>query len=402
MAALLAALHALPSLQRRRLLEEGAIRDPRLSVLMESPHVLEMGLTLWNQALLALAVAALWSYGAHLPGGGWTFALAVFLAIWVLDLALPTLLTGRDPAAWLNRLFPFFAPIHGLLSPLIGPVASRLARQREAAKAMEPEDEAASDDAVTALLEEGEAEGILEETDRELIRNVVTFRDTVVREVMTPRNRLKMLSLESSLEAAWALFRETLHARLPVFEGQVDHIVGILLLKDLLRDNPESPTGLRELLKSPLFVPETKPVSEVLRELQRARTQMALVVDEFGALSGLVTMEDLLEEVVGEIQDEHDAGQDIQETAPGVYLVAGQVHVEDLAQRLDLSLERDGFDTVAGLVMARLGRVPKPQESVEADGARITVVRMEGRRILHVRIQKQNPLPPLESPGTKI
>lgn len=389
MAALLAALHALPSLQRRRLLEEEAILDPRLAILMETPHVLEMGLTLWNQTLLALVAAALWSYRACLPGGGWTFAIAVIITIWVLDLALPTLLTGRDPVAWLNRLFPLFAPLHVALSPLIGPVASRLARQREAARAKEPEAESASEDAVTALLEEGEAEGILEETDRELIRNVVTFRDTVVREIMTPRNRLKMLPVESSLDEAWALFRETLHARLPVFQGHVDHIVGVLLMKDLLRDDPESPKGLRELLKSPLFVPETKPVSEVLRELQRARTQMALVVDEFGALSGLVTMEDLLEEVVGEIQDEHDAGHEIQETSPGTYLVAGQVHVEDLAQRLELIWERDGFDTVAGLVMARLGRVPKPQESVEVEGARITVLRMEGPRILQVRVQRE-------------
>lgn len=399
MASLFAALQALPSLHRRRMLEEGAIRDPRLAELMESPHVLGMGLTLWNQALLALVVVTGWSYRSLLPGGGWTLTGLVLITLWALDLVLPPLLTGKDPVGWLNRLFPFYAPLHYLLSPVTRPVALRFARRREAARADEPEDEVNSEEAVTALLEEGEAEGILEETDRELIRNVVTFGDTVVREVMTPRNQLKALPVEASLEEAWALFRETLHARLPVYEGNVDHVVGILLLKDLLREDPGAPKPLRELLKPPLFVPESKPVPEVLRELQRARMQMAMVADEFGGVAGLVTMEDLLEEVVGEIQDEHEAGPDIQEISPGTYLVAGQIHIEDLAQRLDLSFERDGFDTVAGLVMARLGHVPRPQESVEVEGASIKVLRMEGPRILQVRVQK---LEPAQESGTII
>lgn len=399
MASLFAALQALPSLHRRRMLEEGAIRDPRLAELMESPHVLGMGLTLWNQALLALVVVTGWSYRSLLPGGGWTLTGLVLITLWALDLVLPPLLTGKDPVGWLNRLFPFYAPLHYLLSPVTRPVALRFAQRREAARADEPEDEVNSEEAVTALLEEGEAEGILEETDRELIRNVVTFGDTVVREVMTPRNQVKALPVEASLEEAWALFRETLHARLPVYEGNVDHVVGILLLKDLLREDPGAPKSLRELLKPPLFVPESKPVPEVLRELQRARMQMAMVADEFGGVSGLVTMEDLLEEVVGEIQDEHEAGPDIQEISPGTYLVAGQIHIEDLAQRLDLSFERDGFDTVAGLVMARLGHVPRPQESVEVEGASIKVLRMEGPRILQVRVQK---LEPAQESGTII
>jgi CBS domain containing-hemolysin-like protein len=393
MASLFAALQALPSLQRRRLLEEGAIRDPKLAELMESPHVLGMGLTLWNQALLALVVVTGWSYRNLLPGGGWTLTLLVLITLWALDLVLPPLLTGKDPVGWLNRLFPFYSPLHYLLAPVIRPVALRFAQRREAARADETEDEVNSEEAVTALLEEGEAEGILEETDRELIRNVVTFGDTVVREVMTPRNQLKALPVEASLEEAWALFRETLHARLPVYEGNVDHVVGILLLKDLLREEPGASRPLRELLKPPLFVPESKPVPEVLRELQRARMQMAMVADEFGGVAGLVTMEDLLEEVVGEIQDEHEAGPDIQEISPGTYLVAGQIHIEDLAQRLELSWERNGFDTVAGLIMARLGHVPRQQESVAVEGATIKVLRMEGPRILQVRVQKLDPVP---------
>jgi CBS domain containing-hemolysin-like protein len=144
-------------------------------------------------------------------------------------------------------------------------------------------------------------------------------------------------------------------------------------------------------------VPESKPVNEVLRELQRARTQMAVVVDEFGAVSGLVTMEDLLEEVFGEIQDEHEGGAEVVETTPGTYLVLGQVHVEDLAARLGATWERDGFDTVAGLVMARLGHVPVPGEQVAVEGARLTVLKMEGPRILQLRVQQD-----LSFPGVQL
>ena len=127
---------------------------------------------------------------------------------------------------------------------------------------------------------------------------------------------------------------------------------------------------------------------DLLREMQRARTQLAIVVDEFGGVSGLVTVEDLLEEVFGEIQDEHEMPVDIIEQTPGVFLVSGQAHVEDVAQRLGLAWERDGFDTLAGLVMARLGRVPHPQESVAVEGARLTVLRMEGTRISLVKVER--------------
>jgi CBS domain containing-hemolysin-like protein len=141
-------------------------------------------------------------------------------------------------------------------------------------------------------------------------------------------------------------------------------------------------------MKPPHFVPESKPVADLLRDLQRARTQLALVVDEFGGVSGLVTMEDLLEEVFGEIQDEHEAPAGLLEQAPGVWLVSGQAHVEDVAETVGLSWERGGFDTLAGLVMARLGRVPKSQESVAVEGARLTVLRMDGTRVVQVRVER--------------
>lgn len=385
--ALLAAFHAMPSLQRRRLLEEGAIAHPGLAALLERPRVLGMGLEFAVQLLLLGFLALLWPFRATIPGGGWVLGPLVPLALWALDLAAPALLTSGDPPFWLTRLFPFYAPLQPLMEPLVAPLARvierRQAEEREAAEEGDPTEEA-----VTALLEEGEAEGILEAEDRELIRNVVTFGDTVVREVMTPRTRIVALPLEASIQEAWQAFTETRHSRLPVFEGGIDHIRGVLLLKDLMQLPDQAQLPLASLLKSPLFVPESKPVMDLLREMQRARTQLAIVVDEFGGVSGLVTVEDLLEEVFGEIQDEHEAPVDLVEQAPGVFLVSGQAHVEDVAQRLGLAWERDGFDTLAGLVMARLGRVPRPQDAVDVEGARLTVLRMEGTRIAQVRVER--------------
>ncbi len=391
MATLLAAFHSLSSVQRRRLLEEESIADPLLAGLLARPHVLGMGLELWSQALLAVLLVLIWPFHGVLPGGGWTLATAALLYVWALDLALPTLLTARNPAAWIVRLFPFYAPFRPILIPLVAPVARVFERQRgEEEKAREEDDEDVTEDAVTAFLEEGEAEGILEETDSALIRNVVNFGNTVAREVMMPRTGLVALSVEASAREAWTAFRESRHSRIPLHEGSIDKVVGVLLLKDLLQHPETEDLDLRSLMKPAYFIPESKPIEELLRELQRARAQMAIVVDEFGGVSGLVTVEDLLEEVFGEIRDEHEGPADMVEQQPGIFLVAGHVHVEDLEQRMDLSWARDGFDTVAGLVMSRLGRVPHEGDRVQAEGALLTVMRMEGPRILQVKVERTN------------
>jgi CBS domain containing-hemolysin-like protein len=387
-AVLLASFHAMPSLQRRRLLEEGTIPDPRLAALLERPRALGMGLGFWNRVLLLVLVALLWPVRHALPGGGWSLGALVLAGLWALDLLLPALLIARDPAPWLVQLFPLYAPAERLLAPLVDPLARMIERRHAEERAKEDEADETTEEAVTALLEEGEAEGILEAEDRELIRNVVSFGDTVVREVMTPRTRIVALPLTAGVPEAWAAFAASRHSRLPVYDGGIDQVRGVLLLKDLLQLPDGAQPPLAALVKPPRFVPESKPVADLLRDLQRARTQLAMVVDEFGGVSGLVTMEDLLEEVFGEIQDEHEAPAGLSEQAPGVWLVSGQAHVDDVAQALALAWERDGFDTLAGLVMARLGHVPRPQESVAVEGARLTVTRMDGPRVVQVRIER--------------
>ena len=388
MASLLEAFHALPSIQRRRLLEEESIQDPLLARLLEQPHAMGLGITLLNQVLLVILVIPLWPMQSVMIGGFWTLIALTLLYVWVMDLALPTLLTAVEPSRWIVWLFPFYAPIHRLMAPLVAPLARYVERRMETQdKTRETEDEGASDDAVTALLEEGEAEGILEEEDRELIRNVVGFGDTVVREVMTPRTSIQGIPVTASIEDVWTAFRSSRHSRMPVYGGTIDHILGVLLLKDLMQHQVGDSFDILRLVKQPLFVPESKHTMDLLRELQRARTQLAIAVDEFGSVSGVVTVEDMLEEVFGEIQEEHESGEDIRLLPEGGYLVSGVVHVEDLEERLGMTWERSGFDTVAGLLMARLGRVPRLDESVDIDGVRMTVLEMDGARVLRVLVK---------------
>jgi CBS domain containing-hemolysin-like protein len=387
MATLLAAFHTLPSIQRRRLLEEGAIASKELTVLLEHPRGLGMGLRLWSHFLLVVLLVLSWPLKPAIPGGYLSLALLTLLLLWGLDLAVPTLLTSANPEGWLTRLFPLYAPIHPLLMPILNPLAKRMDARAEEERAKEAAEET-KPEAVTALIEEGEAEGILEQEDAELIRNVVSFGDTVVREVMTPRTRMVTVDGGATIPEAWQAFMHSRHGRLPVVDGSVDRITGVLLLKDLIQLPDHDGRRVRDLQKPIAFVPESKPVADLMRELQRRRGKMAIVVDEFGGVSGLATLEDLLEEVFGEIRDEHEGAPEIQPQADGSLAVSGQTHVEDLASHLGLTWERDGFDTVAGLLMARLGRIPKPGDAVVEDGVKLTVARMEGPRVNQVRVER--------------
>jgi CBS domain containing-hemolysin-like protein len=204
---------------------------------------------------------------------------------------------------------------------------------------------------------------------------------------MTPRTSIQGIPVAAPFEEVWDAFRSSRHSHLPVYGGTIDHILGVLLLKDLMQYQSAEPFDLLGLVKQPIFVPESKHTLDLLRELQLARTQLAIVVDEFGSVSGLVTLEDLLEEVFGEIQEEHESDEEIRLLPDGTYLASGGVHVEDLEERLSVTWERSGFDTIAGLLMSRLGRVPKPHESVDVDGVAMTVLRMEGARVLQVLVK---------------
>jgi CBS domain containing-hemolysin-like protein len=339
-----------------------------------------MALLFWNQILLVLLLLLMWPFGSALA---LTFIMLAY--IWVMDIALPSVIISRDPAFWIKRLFPLHSSVHRLFLPILAPLISYREKSHLIHERTGEEDIPPSEDTVTAFLEEGEAEGILEEEDSELIRNVVSFGDTVVHEVMTPRTRIQAISSNATLEEVWNAFRVNRNSRMPVYQNTIDNIQGVLLLKDLIQlKGRDADEDWLSLVKSPIFVPESKATMELLRELQYARTQMAIVVDEYGSVAGLATVEDLLEEVVGEIQEEHESSPALRECSPGVYSVPGETHVDDLASVLDIDLEHENFDTVAGLIMWKLGRIPNPLETIRVQNLVLRILKMEGPRIVMV------------------
>ena len=238
------------------------------------------------------------------------------------------------------------------------------------------------------LLEEGEEE--IEEDEREMIRRVVEIGDTAVREAMVPRPDIVAVEVELTARQAAQVAVDNGYSRVPVSEGSIDNIVGVLYAKDALATllaGQETP--VRELMRTPLLVPETKLLDELLAEFRALRVHMAIVLDEYGGTAGIVTLEDLLEEVVGEIEDEYDRF-----TASPVYQVSdteaildGRADSESLTELFGYRFEDEDFDTVGGFVFDRLGKIPEPGDEVRVDGLVLTVVRMDGRRIARVRAQ---------------
>src|SRR5262249_40741416 len=235
-------------------------------------------------------------------------------------------------------------------------------------------------------------EGLIEEDDRKLIQSVVEFGDKVVREVMTPRPNIVAISADSTLEQLRELVITEQYSRIPVYEHNIDQIIGFVHVRDMFEmDEAErEDRKVRDLVRPVLFVPETKPVSDLMRQMQQESTHMVIVVDEYGNTAGLATMEDLLEVIIGEIRDEHEPDSDVIDDGHGGYIVSGSF---DLARLPDLlagfHIEEDiESTTVGGLVSEWLGRVPKSGEFVERDGARIEVLASDELRVGQVRISK--------------
>ena len=265
------------------------------------------------------------------------------------------------------------------------------------------------DEELRILVAAGADPAEIEEEEREMLRGVFGFSDTVAREVMTPRTAMAAISVDSSFEEMLDVFFEEGHSRLPVFQGTIDTIVGVVLIKDLfplLRD-PErrAAFGMRAVMRPPYFVPETKPVSDILAELRQQSVHLAIVLDEFGGTYGLVTMEDILEEIVGEINDEFDVAEpEFEPTPEGDTLIDGAVSLSEVNDRFLLQLPVDDFDTLGGYVFGTLGRVPVEGDIVAVPGAEgeweLRVEEVEERRVKCVRLY--HPVPagePVAAPG---
>lgn len=247
-----------------------------------------------------------------------------------------------------------------------------------------------AEDEIRSIVESAEESGELEEEERELLHSVFEFGDTVAREVMTPRVDLDAAPASSSVAELAALIQSTGHSRIPLYENTDDQIIGMIHAKDLLLlpQNTEQPINLRTIIRPVLFVPESKDLHDLLREMRLHRTPMAIVQDEFGGTAGLVTIEDIVEELVGDIVDEYDqVERSILRNGTG-WIVEGRVNLYDLNEEIGSDLESEEFDTVGGFVFGLFGRQPQPGESLEHGGYRFTVDETDGRRIVRLHVEE--------------
>ena len=398
------ALFSITPGEREGLDEAGTTAAGRVVRLLDRPRRLLAAVLLLNtvvnvgaailstQLMLAAAAAYGWSeFGALVANVvGLTFVLLV-----VSEVA-PKLVASRRPV-W------FAETVSGLLGPLVrvvSPVADLLANLASALQSrFRTEVEPLSSADIKTMADVGEAQGSLEEEERALIHSIVEFGETTVREVMVSRVDVTSLSADASLDEALAMIRESGHSRFPLYRDHLDSVLGVVYAKDLL---PHVGDGHVEggavtpdwaaLARKPLFVPPAKPLDDMLTDFQRTNTHMAIVVDEYGGTAGLVTLEDLLEEVVGEIRDELDSPEDdtlVHAVEPGVYRAEGRVDLDDLADAVGVDLDTTTFDfeTLGGLILHLVGDIPEVGTEVDHERLRLRVTAVEDNRIGEVRVE---------------
>jgi CBS domain containing-hemolysin-like protein len=384
-----AAILALPEAQRQAWAQEGRFLAAWLNRLAEDSTIrlqtlrltllfLDLAVAGWgtlglfqsraSMALILLFWLAL-AWGLHGPGEAWPRALG---SRYARSLAIPaafTLLALRGLFAPLRRLAARLSPrADGRAAPLVDEAGLR------------------------TLVDAGEEGGAIEATEKEMIVSIFELHDTVVGEIMVPRPDMVAIPVTASLSEALNVILQAGYSRIPVYEGTIDHIVGVLYAKDLLRLLRDGirEASLRELLRPPYFVPEGKRIVGLLREMQQRRVHMAIVVDEYGGVAGLVTIEDILEEIVGEIQDEFDRSEEplVLPLDERTYLFDGRVDLEEAERVLGVSLPSEGADTLAGYVYERLGRIPAAGEVFTDQGLEFRVEEVLGRRIRKLRVRR--------------
>ncbi len=322
-------------------------------------------------------------------------AISIPLILFVGEI-LPALIARTSGDALLTRCLPTFnllqLPIAAfvyLLESIRGMVG-RIFGLRESSRA-----ERRILAGLRQVIEDSPIDGDLDETEREMIENVMEFRDVDAMEIMTPRTEIEAVELRSGLDAAALLIGECGHSRIPVYDENLDSIVGFLTARDLVKAVPgDKQKELSDVIRSAYFIPETKRVSELLAEFRKEKLKLAIVLDEYGGTAGIVTMGDILEELVGDIPDEFDSDEPeaIRTIATGLYEVEGTLRVSELNEELELELpEEEDFETLAGFVLSELGHFPKTGENFTWDGSEFSVTEANDRRVLKLQIRRLTP-----------
>ncbi|HZQ92260.1 MAG TPA: hemolysin family protein [Terriglobales bacterium] len=367
--------------------------EPRLGVGRKRAALSMAALAQLTTAAIAIVLGYDVFYdGAWRAGEIVQAAVAIILIVVIFNRLVPFVLFTRTSGAWLAD---FMWPLRALLW-LAMPVTLVLGFCLSVAsltKEHPPEEPEKPGEAVDALIEAGREEGILEEGDRQLIQSVVEFGDKTVREVMTPRPEVVAVPLTTTVEQFIELLRAKPYSRVPVYEGSIDHIKGLVFAHDVLQvpDAEARTRTVAGLMRPVHFVPESQRVSSLLKEMQRENIHMSIVIDEYGSVAGLVTIEDMVEEIVGEIRDEHEAKADIVRESDRSYIVPGNMDLDRLNELFGIRPESREAATVAGLVNELMGRIPGVGEVVEHEGLRFEVVEADTWKVQRLRISAAQP-----------
>ena len=392
-----AAEAALSTISRHRingLLDSGERRVNVLMDLLENPYHLRIGTLLLGTSATIAATALLLTFVRTWTAWEQAGALLGFGLIWLtIGTTLPKSLATTYPdtigifvARPLQMLLFIVAPLQWLLGLIARPIGLVTGSNPQIV----------TEEELKLMVNVGEEEGVIEAEEREMIQGIFEFSDTVVREVMRPRIDVVALDALTTVERAVDVVLSVGHSRLPIYEESIDHIIGVLYAKDLLRllRDGRRDVPLRSLVREAYFVPETMKVDDLMRALQTRKVHMAIIVDEYGGTAGLVTIEDLLEEIVGEIQDEYDVEEaEIEEVAPGEWLFDGRVSLDEVNDLTDLDLINEDVDSLGGFVSAMLGTIPVVGDKITAGAATIEVMAVRGLRPHRLRLLIPQPEP---------
>lgn len=314
---------------------------------------------------------------------------------------IPRIITWKNPEGKLLFLLPFVRPIYSLMSLIADPISLFFRDKKDQQKletTVSPNigEDKLDDNAenIQALIEVGEAEGIIEEKERELIETMVEFSETRTGDIMTPRTEICALPINSTVKAARDLIIEEKYSRLPVYRDKIENIEGVIYVRDLLQAwaNGKENQTIENLLRPAYFVPETKPAAELLKSMQINHVQLAIVVDEYGGVAGVVSLEDIVEEIVGEIEDEDTEQEEVIEIivgADGSYFdVIGSTEIGKIERLFDMEIEDDDFTTIAGLVISELGYVPKRGEIFEFRGLSVEILKADVKKLQLLRLRR--------------
>lgn len=371
--------------------DDGDSEKPLCIRLLDDPELIGK-LIMVSRVFTVLAAAAFVPFvQPFIPEPGiWKWAgigLAEGILLVLLE-SIPECLIGSKPLKIAEKL----APVCNFFTVLFSPLYTLIRKMRPEIVNEIPENIEEEEDHLKDWIEAIPENTLLEKGERKMIRSIVHFSNTMIREIMIPRIEVDALDVETPLNEAAEKVLKSGHSRLPVYEDEIDNIIGVLYAKDLLQTMVEGQSGtLRSLLRQPIFVPETKMAGDLLSEMQNAGIHMAVVVDEYGGTSGIVSMEDIVEEIVGEIRDEYDEQEEalVVEKGPDEYSFLGRIDLEDVNDYLGTHFTRGTVDTLAGFLYARIGRMPALNEEIVEEGWCFRVEALTGRHIRRVYVRKE-------------